>query len=415
MVDASLRSVVEASLRRALASCSFSPNSTCFIAYSGGLDSTVLLHAAARAIQASPSRNNLHLKAIHVHHGISKNADAWAAHCQNVCSSLNIPLLLERVTLAFKEGSFEQNAREARYTVFKKHLGRADYLFLAHHADDQLETVLMRLMRGGDASLLAGIPEARKLGEGSLFRPFKYLRREDLEHYAAYHELVLVEDESNQDVIIERNRIRHDVLPRLKEKAPEFLSLLSFIAEGHEALNHFSGRMFEALYPAFREEIYRGEQGFSLTRLRLLSPEAQRSLLRWWIRCRELPQPGKALFERVFSELIPAGAEADPIVNWKGVSARRFENAIFLVGDNQQEFPDVSHEKLSGRPWMELGRQQKVAGRSKKEWQKRLRIAPWQRQSLFVMSCDASPEKEPGAGLDVIDLKDGRSIFAPPK
>lgn len=407
--------MIEAKVERALASCSFTPNSNCFIAYSGGLDSTVLLHAAVRVIKALPAESTPSLKVIHVHHGISKNADAWAEHCQRECARLNVPLLIERVVLESKEGSFEQRAREARYAVFQKHLGKTDYLFLAHHCDDQLETILMRIMRGGDASLLSGIPEARRLGEGVLFRPFKCLSRKELESYAVDHGLEWVEDESNQVTVIERNRIRHKVLPRLVESAPESRSLLQFISTGHEALNDFSGRMFGLLYPQLQEEIYRGEQGLSLSRLELLPREAQQSLLRCWIRWRELPQPGNAVFERIFSELIPAKAEADPVVNWKQVSVRRFENALFLVKEDELGFSGFSREKPSGWSWMELGRQQKVVGRSKREWQKRLRIAPWQRQSLFVVSSDSDLVKESSVGMDVIDLKDGRSIFAPPK
>lgn len=407
--------MIESKVERALASCSVTPNSNCFIAYSGGLDSTVLLHAASRVIKALPAESSPSLKAIHVHHGISENADAWADHCQRECARLNVPLLIEQVVLESKEGSFEQIAREARYAVFQKHLGKTDYLFLAHHCDDQLETILMRIMRGGDASLLSGIPEARRLGEGMLFRPFKCLRREELERYAIDHGLQWIEDESNQFTIIERNRIRHKVLPRLVESAPELRSLLQSVANGHESLNDLSDRMFGLLYPKLREEIYRGEQGISLSRLGLLSREAQRSLLRCWIRWKELPQPSNALFDRIFSELMPAKAEADPVVNWKKVSVRRFENALFLVKEDESGFPGFSGEKPSGWSWMELGRQQKVVGRSKKEWQKRLRIAPWQRQSLFVVSSDSDLLTESNAGVDVIDLKDGRSIFAPPK
>ena len=410
--------MIEAKVERALASCSITlntPNSTCFIAYSGGLDSTVLLHAAVRVIKALPAESAPSLKAIHVHHGISKNADAWAEHCRRECARLDVPLLIELVALESKEGSFEQAAREARYTAFKKYLGKADCLFLAHHRDDQLETILMRIIRGGDASLLSGIPEARRLGEGTLFRPFVDLNRKDLECYAVDHGLEWVEDESNQVTTIERNRIRHKVLPLLIKNAPESRPLLQFLAMGHEALNDLSDRMFGLLYPRLQEEIYRGEQGLSLSRLELLSPEAQRSLLRCWIRNRELPQPSNALFERIFSELIPAKAEADPVVNWKQVSVRRFENALFLVKDDELDFPGGSLEKLSGCSWMEFGRQQKVVGRSKKEWQKRLRIAPWQRRSLFVVSSGSDLEGEFSLVVDVIDLRDGRSIFAPPK
>ncbi|WP_068763806.1 tRNA lysidine(34) synthetase TilS, partial [Oleiphilus sp. HI0066] len=169
--------MIEAKLQQALAS--FPDAKTIYIAYSSGLDSTALLLSAVRSLQTlKPTQS---FCAIHVHHGLSSHADAWAEHCQAVCAEYQIPCIVERVQLDLKGKSLEQAAREARYAVFKRHVGTDDILLLAHHLDDQIETVLMRLIRETDSSLLAAIPHSRPMGLGHLVRPFLDLRRKDLE------------------------------------------------------------------------------------------------------------------------------------------------------------------------------------------------------------------------------------------
>ncbi|KZZ53465.1 hypothetical protein A3760_34035 [Oleiphilus sp. HI0122] len=154
--------------------------------------------------------------------------------------------------------------------------------------------------------------------------------------------------------------------------------------------------------------VFNGEVGLSLKVLRLLEAESQRDLLRWWLRDLALAQPTAASFERVWNELIPAKEDAQPRIDWAGLSLRRYADAIFVVesdftGESQSEDSDVAES------WGELGKREKIRGFTKKQWQKRLRIPPWQRPFLKVRYGGSS---DVGAKiLDVIDMRNGRSIF----
>lgn len=185
------------------------------VGYSGGLDSVVLLHA----LWALRGQHPISLTAVHVHHGLSPQADAWADHCRAVCSGLEVALGVFRVQVTPAGRGLEAAAREARYGVFGEL--DVDALAVAHHEDDQAETVLLQLRRGAGIRGLAAMPEARRLGEHTLLlRPLLGLTRSDLERYARDHGLAWVEDESNQDPSLARNHVRHAVLPPLNAAIP---------------------------------------------------------------------------------------------------------------------------------------------------------------------------------------------------
>src|SRR5690606_10484398 len=160
---------------------------------SGGLDSMVLLHAVTELRRHSPLPP---LKAIHVHHGIHPDADRWVEHCQRECAARQVDLVVHRVTLP-SGGNVEELARDARYGVFEQQLGAGDWLLLAHHADDQLETLLFRLMRGTGVRGLAGMPRSRALGQGRLLRPLLDWTRAQLADWAAAQGLAWIEDPAN--------------------------------------------------------------------------------------------------------------------------------------------------------------------------------------------------------------------------
>lgn len=187
------------------------------VAFSGGLDSTVLLHLLAQLArsEALPA-----LSALHVHHGLQAAADGWPAHCQAVCRSLGIPLRVERVQVAVG-GSIEQAARDARYRAFQANLGEGQVLLTAQHLDDQAETLLFRLLRGAGLRGLAAMPVSRPLGGGRLCRPLLGVSRAELEAYAQTHRLDWVEDPSNQDPRFSRNYLRREIMPRLASHWPQ--------------------------------------------------------------------------------------------------------------------------------------------------------------------------------------------------
>lgn len=187
------------------------------IAFSGGLDSTVLLHLLA---SLAKTRSIPALSAIHVHHGLQAAADAWPAHCQAICDELAVPLQVVRVQVQ-PGASVERAARDARYAAFSAATQSNDVLLTGQHRDDQAETLLFRLLRGAGVRGLSGMPVMRALGQGSLVRPLLDVTRAELEAYAQSHGLRWVEDPSNQDRQFSRNYLRHQVMPLLTGRWPQ--------------------------------------------------------------------------------------------------------------------------------------------------------------------------------------------------
>lgn len=195
------------------------------VGLSGGVDSVVLLHLLKR-------RRGLRLSAIHVHHGLSPNADAWARFCRGLCRRWKIPLRVRRVEVARAGKGPEAAARAARYAAFKE--VRADALALAHHLDDQAETVLMNLLRGAGPRGASGMPASARLDGKWLLRPLLEVPREAIVAYARRHALAWVEDESNADESLTRNFVRRRLGPLIAARYPGWRQALA------RAARHFS-------------------------------------------------------------------------------------------------------------------------------------------------------------------------------
>lgn len=193
------------------------PECSLLVGFSGGLDSTVLLHLLA----SDPALRAAGLRAVHVHHGLHPDADAWAAHCDAVCAALAVPFSLARVTVEPHSGlGLEAAARSARYAAFASTLRANERLVLAHHQDDQAETFLLRALRGSGVDGLAAMAEWRTFAHTWLWRPLLHTPRATLQHYAQQHALHWLEDPSNTSPAFDRNFLRHTVLPLLRQRWP---------------------------------------------------------------------------------------------------------------------------------------------------------------------------------------------------
>src|SRR5262245_11065640 len=204
------------------------------VGLSGGVDSVVLLHQL----------KDRGVSAIHVHHGLSPNADAWADFCRTVCKGLGVPLVISRVKVEKSGKGLEAAARDARYAAFRK--SKADVIALAHNLDDQAETVLMNLLRGAGLRGASGMPEHSKLGAKTLWRPLLGVSRKELLAYARKHKLAWIEDESNANEALTRNFVRRSIGPMLEQKFPQWKQSLA------RAARHFAKKH------AGREELLRG-------------------------------------------------------------------------------------------------------------------------------------------------------------
>ena len=249
------------------------------IAFSGGLDSTVLLHLLANAKDLPP------LSAIHIHHGLQAAADAWPAHCQSICDSLGVPLRIMRVHVQ-PGASLERAAREARYQAFAEVTGAGEVLLTGQHRDDQAETLLFRLLRGAGVRGLAAMPAHRPLAAGHLVRPLLDVSRNELEAYAHEHRLQWIEDPSNADPRFSRNYLRHRVLPTLTERWPQAVTSLArtaeHLSEAQALLDELAGMDLQGAdqpspFP------WLPLPSLVLAPLRELSDARQRNALRHWL------------------------------------------------------------------------------------------------------------------------------------
>ncbi|WP_405122230.1 tRNA lysidine(34) synthetase TilS [Pseudomonas sp. M20] len=252
------------------------------IAFSGGLDSTVLLHLLA---SLAKSESLPALSAIHIHHGLQAAADAWPQHCQSVCDALGVPLLIERVRVQ-PGASLERAARNARYAVFSALTQANDVLLTGQHRDDQAETLLFRFMRGAGVRGLAGMPKQRPVGQGTLIRPLLDVSRSELEAYAQAHHLNWIEDPSNQDRQFSRNYLRHQVMPLLSERWPQAQTSMArsaaHLREAQGLLDELAQIDLATAATAHGFE-WLGLPSLELAPLAVLSAARQRNALSHWL------------------------------------------------------------------------------------------------------------------------------------
>ena len=295
-----------------------------WVAFSGGLDSTVLLHALA----AGAPRLAGPLRAVHVDHGWSLQSPAWARHCQAVCDGLGVACVQRRVDAPPAPGeSPEAAARKARYGVLRGLVGGGEAVVTAHHRDDQAETVLLQLLRGaGPRGLAAMAPEA-VFGAGRLLRPLLGVPRAELRAYAAAAGLRWLDDPANADPDYDRSYLRQSVAPRLRRRWPGFEAVLARSADHCAEASALLDERAREDRAAARG---RAPGSLAVSRLRGLSGPRRRNLLRFWLRTRGLPVPGTARL-RELERLLAARADAEPRLAWPGAEVRRYRDDLHAL------------------------------------------------------------------------------------
>ncbi|NOZ10959.1 MAG: tRNA lysidine(34) synthetase TilS [Gammaproteobacteria bacterium] len=313
------------------------------VAYSGGMDSHVLLHGL------SELRGSMGLKLVarHINHGLNPQSDSWATHCQEQCDRLSVVCQTEKLKL--KRGareSLEATARQARYDCLQRVLEPGDVLATAHHLDDQAETVLMMLLRGSGLPGLAAMPRRRAFGVGTLLRPLLGYSRRDLWGYAQVHGLCWVDDSSNQDVDFSRNFIRHRIFPVLQGRWPQVAQVLtrsaSHCAEAAQLLDELAradlalcqGEYSGLLQPAAPVLSVAAVTGLDLIR--------QKNLIRYWCRCVVGSTPHTGLLDEILQGVVVHGESGRARVCWRGQVIRRYRDCLVIVPDF--ELPGADQE-----------------------------------------------------------------------
>jgi tRNA(Ile)-lysidine synthase len=397
------------------------------VALSGGRDSVALLDALVRA---APQRG-LAVSAIHVHHGLSSHADQWAAFCAELCGERRVLFALRRVQVAAgPRASVEAAARHARYTALADAAVelRAGAIALAHHQDDQAETLLLQLGRGAGAHGLAAMPAARRDGALLWLRPLLDVPRTAIDGYVARHRLAYVDDDSNASSRYRRNALRHTAAPALAAVLPGYPATLAraatLQAEAAQLLDELAG--FDATAAG---------DGTTLERAALarLSPARARNLLRWFLRTHGLVAPSAARLAAMLSQLTAAkpdarirlahagvelGVHRGRIVlhppspgpferPWRGEAALVFPHGTlaFVTGVDTGLAPErLAQSRVVVRGRVGGERMQLAAGRPRRALKSLLQdagVPQWDRESLPLVWCGDALAAVPGIGIDV--------------
>lgn len=311
------------------------------VAFSGGLDSTVLLH---RLVQWREQQPDISLRAIHVHHGLSPNADAWADHCQQICDGWLVSLVVHRVQLVDEGNGIEAQARKARYAAFTQALLPGEWLLTAQHLDDQSETFLLALKRGSGPAGLAGMPETLPFAGTKLLRPLLNEARESLLHWAQQHDLSWIEDESNADDAYDRNFLRLRVLPALNARWPHFADAVARSA----ALCGEQEQLLDELLADELAAATHRDGGLAISALETLSAVRRAAILRRWLAAQQAPMPSREMLVRAWQEVALAREDATPCLRLGDHEIRRYQGYLWWVKplarqrENVLPWPDPS-------------------------------------------------------------------------
>ena len=303
------------------------------VAFSGGPDSSALLHALA----ALPQARARGLRALHVDHGLHPASAGWSGHCRRFCAALELPCEIHRATIGHGRGEgLEAAARRARYAVFERSLGEGEWLLLAHHRDDQAETVLLKLLRGAGPEGLGGMRERRPLGRGRLWRPLLDLPRAALRAYARAHALACIDDPPNADRRLARNYLRHEILPRLAGHWPQAVDSILHSA----ALSRAASDALRAQWlPAFEQLHDPASGSLSLPGWLTLPAALRDPLLDHWLHARGLSAPTAAQ-RRQIERQSHARPGQSPCIRWPGTELHLWKARLWAFAPRPSIAPD---------------------------------------------------------------------------
>jgi len=293
---------------------------TLVVAFSGGPDSSSLIHLALRTERA--------VRAVHIHHGLCPQADDWADYCQRVCNALGVDLHIEKISPNAQDGGIEASARALRYAAIQATLRQNDCVLTAHHADDQAETLLLRMLRGTGPQGLIGIQPQRPLGKGWLLRPLLGFTRAELDAYRQRHDINGVDDPSNKTAKAERSYLRERVMPALTARWPAAIAHLNrlsqWAAEDTEVLENLLDARLQHMRGA-------GEGPLPFALWAAESPAMQRALLRRWIAWAGWRPPSGKQLEAGRRSLLAASHDRQPLLTWADGCIGRHQQWLYRL------------------------------------------------------------------------------------
>ena len=322
------------------------------VAYSGGRDSHVLLHALHSLRSDFP---DLDLSAIHINHGLQPLAKSWASHCEQTAAALGIYCQVRALALNLQPGqSIEEEARKGRYRVFKELLNSNQILLTAHTEDDQAETVLLQLMRGAGPKGLAAMASLMELGQGKLARPLLCVSRQSIAEYANTHQLSWIEDPTNQDPRFARNFLRLEIFPSLQRFYPGSTSCLARSAEHIASMVQLLEETIEADFRACLAL----DGMLDIQALKAFANSKQIAILRMWLQHHQLRNPTTAMLKTLLHQILTAKMDAKVTVSFGNITLYRYQNKLYWEPSAKALFPkeivwDISQPLFwAGKKWL---------------------------------------------------------------
>ncbi|MBL8269611.1 tRNA lysidine(34) synthetase TilS [Steroidobacter sp.] len=305
------------------------------VAFSGGLDSTVLLHSFARLASESKTYR---VRAVHIDHGLHADSALWREHCEREARALQVEFNSIRVDVTgIDEWGLEAAARDARYAAFANELRAGEHLLVAQHADDQLETVLLALMRGAGVLGLGAMQTIEPFARGMLVRPLWSFTRAELAVWARAEGLRWLTDPSNANHAMDRNFVRHRVVEVLRERWP---SAAQTALRSTQHLQE-AWRTLAQLAALDAERAIDGDC-LEVAALAVLSPERRRNLLRYWIRRRGARAPSTRKLAAIEHDMLAASQDRVPCIAWDGWELRRHRGWLYC----EPQLPALDAEQV---------------------------------------------------------------------
>jgi len=296
------------------------------LAYSGGVDSQVLLHLL--------HLTKLNIRAVYIDHGLQAESADWAKHCEQQCHQLNVPFRVIKVNAAPQKGeSPEAAARNARYAAFKEIVQTGVCLLTAQHQQDQAETVLLQLLRGGGAAGLAAMPQVSVFSGGWHSRPLLNVPQQAIIDYAESHQLSWVEDPSNQLQNYDRNFLRLSIIPALQQHWPALSKTLS-VFSGQQAEN---AQLLDALAEIDLQLVKIEENQLDSVCLKKLDNARLRNVLRFWIKEQGYPLPSRAVLQQIVRQMAGESDASGALVSWADIEIRRYRNVMYCLQKMQHD------------------------------------------------------------------------------
>lgn len=297
------------------------------VAYSGGVDSHVLLDVVVQL-------QNVHqrpIKIIHIHHGLSSYANDWAAHVQQIAKKYHLDCRIKYVQVNQQQASLEEAARQARYQAINQELINGDVLLLAHHQQDQAETFLLRLMRGAGVKGLGGMSEIAPIPFNEMgvlaWRPLLSINKQYILAYAKQHHLTWIEDDSNSNEALNRNYLRHQIVPLLQQRWPQAIERVSAASQRLQEAE----QLLQDLANIDYQHIQAPKNALDILKLAQLSEARRHNVLRYWLQKQGLNLPDYQQLNKLWLEVGLAKADAQPVYYWPNVEVRRYRQQLFAM------------------------------------------------------------------------------------